>query len=123
MGDAARAETAATGAGIITLVTGALLAGAPRAVARAVGAPGGGPAGTLAAIGVVDLVLAVGLLAGRPRWPWAVARAVATPPTAVATAVLARRHGSRALGAVTVALAVITVADVVTARGLRAADR
>jgi len=36
-------------------------------------------------IGVLDLVLAPGLLAGRPRWPWLSARAVMNVAMAVYT--------------------------------------
>jgi hypothetical protein len=73
-------------AGLATLVIGAALVVAPRRV---------GPLGgirdprTARAIGIVDLALSPGLLAGTPRWPWLAARTVAN----VATATVVARGG------------------------------
>lgn len=117
-----RAETAATGVGLLTLAVGAALTGAPRTTGRAVGVPGGHDAG-LRAVGVADLVIAVGLLAGRPRWPWLAARAAANPPTAYYLLSLARRHDARALRPIAAFIAVATVGDLDSCRVLHAADR
>ncbi|WP_375001040.1 hypothetical protein [Aeromicrobium sp. CTD01-1L150] len=87
-----------------------------------------GPVGRLAeienprvarAIGVTDLVIAPGLLRGRPRWPWLVARTVANGATA---ALLLSSRRPRAL-ATAAALAGLTVADGRAAAVLRRAGR
>lgn len=71
---------------------------------------------TARAIGLVDLALVPGLLAGAPRWPWLTARAAANVGTA---AVLARQGGGTAL-TTAAALAVLTVVDGAAARRLHA---
>lgn len=71
------------------------------------------------AIGVIDVSLAAGLLAGRPRWPWATARAVANVPTAVVFA----RTGTPVGRVVAGVLCVLTLFDAAAARSLRAADQ
>ena len=80
------ARRTATTAGLVTAPTGVALLAAPR-LAGATGLT----AGESRAIGAVDLAIAVGLLAGRPRWPWATARAAAN----VATALVVARTGTR----------------------------
>jgi hypothetical protein len=74
---------------------------------------------TSRAIGAADLVVAIGLLAGRPRWPWAAARAAANVPTAVALA----RAGTPSGRLFAASLVVLTVADAATALTLRAASQ
>lgn len=59
--------------GCVTIVTGAALVAAPGRTAGPLGLEGQDMA--LRAIGVTDLVLVPGLLRGRPRWPWMIARA------------------------------------------------
>jgi hypothetical protein len=59
--------------GVVTLAMGAGLALAPRRSAATLGL-GDHPA-FARTVGAVDLVLAPGLLGGRPRWPWMAARA------------------------------------------------
>ena len=71
--------------GGVTLVAGAALVAAPGRVTAPLGLGGQEPA--MRAIGLSDLVLVPGLLAGRPRWPWMVGRA------ALNLAVAAYLHG------------------------------
>jgi hypothetical protein len=59
--------------GGVTLAVGAGLAAAPQLVTRPLGLEGQETAMRL--VGLADLALVPGLLAGRPRWPWMVARA------------------------------------------------
>ena len=59
--------------GCVTLAAGAALAAAPGSLTGPLGLDGQETA--VRAIGVSDLVLVPGLLRGRPRWPWMVARA------------------------------------------------
>jgi len=70
------------------------------------------------AVGLLDLALVPGLLAGRPRWPWAAARAAAN--LAIAAWCLHRTtndgvHGARRSAA---ALIAVTVVDARLARDL-----
>lgn len=117
-----RAEIAATVVGLVTLGAGAALTAAPAATGRLLGIASGADAG-LRAVGVVDLVIAAGLLGARPRWPWLLARAMANPPTAVYLAALGRRHGARALYPAAAFVAVATAADLQACRDLRAEGR
>jgi hypothetical protein len=60
-------------AGMVTLAIGTGLTVAPSRTAKVLGL---GDRPTLSrTIGLVDLALVPGLLRGRPRWPWMVARA------------------------------------------------
>jgi hypothetical protein len=103
------AQRSATLAGAVTAVTGVVLLAGPRVA----GGAGLTPAESRA-IGATDLAIAAGLLAGRPRWPWASARAAANIPMA---AVLART-GTPAGRALAGALAALTVVDGAAARAL-----
>ena len=107
------AHRSATIAGLVTAPIGAALIAEPR-----LGADAGLDPRTARAIGVADLVVATGLLAGRPRWPWAAARAAANVPTAAALL----RTGSPAGRAVAVALAALTCVDAAAAIALRSAS-
>ncbi|HEY2223196.1 hypothetical protein [Actinomycetospora sp.] len=117
-----RAVTAATGVGLITLGLGAALAVAPRAAGGTLGVPGDADVG-LRVVGIVDLAIAVGLLAARPRWPWLLARAAANPPTAAYLAALGRRHRATRLYPVAAFIAAVTAADLHACLVLRASDR
>ena len=108
------AQRAATSAGLITAPLGMALIAFP-----GVGAVAGVDARTTRVMGATDLALAAGLLAGRPRWPWTAARAVANVPTAV----VCLRTGSPVGRAVAVALAGLTVLDVATAAALLKSSR
>jgi hypothetical protein len=112
-----RPETAhrsATIAGLVTAPIGAALVAEPGLGARA----GLDPL-TARAIGIADLVVAAGLLGGRPRWPWAATRAAANVPTAAA---LVRTRSSAGRG-VAVALAGLTCVDAAAAVALRASSQ
>jgi len=70
-------------------------------------------------IGLSDLALVPGLVAGRPRWPWMAARAALN--LAIAGYLVRTRHaapGTR-LSAVTAGLCLVTAADLRTAAALR----
>lgn len=67
------AEQAATTAGMVTTVAGVALILAPARCGARIGMEH--HAGVLRTIGITDLIVAPGLLAGRPRWPWLLARA------------------------------------------------
>ena len=105
-------------AGYVTLAIGAALVAAPRLVTGPLGLDGQEPA--VRAIGVSDLVLVPGLLRGRPRWPWMLARAALNLGDAAYLRRVAPRSSSPALlsagGGVMVAL---TVVDGATALALR----
>ena len=102
-------------AGVATLAIGSALVVAPRTAG-----PWGGITDPRAAraIGLLDLALAPGLLVGRPRWPWLVARTVANVLTA---SVVVR--GGRSGQATAAALAALTVVDGRAAKVLHAARR
>jgi hypothetical protein len=70
------------------------------------------------AIGLADLVLAVGLHRGRPSWPWLVARAATNPIIAGVALAAGRSRRARLLAA---GLAAATVSDLRTAARLRTA--
>ncbi len=71
--NAVEAHRTATIAAAATTVIGAVLVAAPRRVGALIGleAPT-----ALRVVGASDLALVPGLIAGAPRWPWMVARAV-----------------------------------------------
>ena len=66
-------EDMPTTAGYVTTATGVALVLAPGVAARQMGLAG--QEGPLRLIGLADLVLVPGLLRGKPRWPWMIARA------------------------------------------------
>jgi len=66
-------EDMPTTAGYVTTATGVALVLAPGVAARQMGLAG--QEGPLRLIGAADLVLVPGLLRGKPRWPWMIARA------------------------------------------------
>lgn len=74
-------------------------------------------------VGLIDFAVAVGLLWGRPRWPWLAARAAANPPTAAYLAALGRRSGTKPPIAIAAVILCATVADAGAVRVLRAAKR
>ena len=67
------AERATDAAGVVTIAIGAALTLAPTLTTATLGL--GNQRGQARAIGLADLALGPGLLAGRPRWPWMAARA------------------------------------------------
>ncbi|QIK67751.1 hypothetical protein G7072_16610 [Nocardioides sp. HDW12B] len=109
------ALTTTSGAAVVTIVVGAAMTAAP------------GPVGALCGIddrrlarlvGISDAVCATGLLAGRPRWPWATARAGLN---LVQAAILVRRGTAGTFAAI--ALVGLTVVDGAAARELHRAGR
>ena len=96
--------------GCITAVTGVALVAAPGPVAGPLGLAGREDAARV--IGVSDLVLAAGLLRGRPKWAWMAAR------TAVDAAVAAYLVRTPAKPSAAI-MSAITVADGATAFALR----
>ena len=70
MNPVAARRTAAT-VGVATSVLGATLVWTPDTVARVMGLRHPRP---VRIIGLADLALVPGLIAGRPRWPWMAAR-------------------------------------------------
>ena len=106
--------------GIATLAAGAGLLAAPRLTTRVLGLEGEEAAMRL--LGAADLVLVPGLLAGRPRWPWMVARAALNLGQAAWLADAASRAGSPgpARGGAA-ALVALTAVDGPTAVALRRA--
>lgn len=115
-----RADRAATAVGVVSTAIGAVLLLAPdrtAQVARIHRDTG------LAMIGLADVVIGVGLLAGRPRWPWLLARAAANPPSAYWLARAARRAGTRPALVAAGVITALSAGDLATARTLRAAGR
>lgn len=103
--------------GAVTTAIGGVLAVAP-----------GGPAAFLRlssplgarVIGIADLALVPGLIAGRPRWPWMAGRAalnVAIAAYLLREARLAGGEGGR-LRATAIALLALTVGDIQVTRAL-----
>ena len=113
--DEVAALRASRTAGLATLVIGSALLVYPRRVGALTGID---DPGTARRIGLLDLVLAPGLLVGTPRWPWLAARAVANLGTAV---VLGR--GSWAGRATAASLVAVTLVDGQAARTLHALGR
>ena len=115
-----QAKRAAIGAGVVTLGVGLPLLAAPQRTGEAVGIRAGHG---LRVIGLVDTVLSVGLLWGRPRWPWLTARAAANPPAAAYFAMLGRRSGAKTPIVIAALILGATILDASAARVLRAAER
>jgi hypothetical protein len=98
----------------VSLAAGLACTLAPEATARLAGIDA--TAGVVRAIGVADLVLAVGLHLGRPSWPWLMARAATNPIIAGVSLVSGRSRRARLLAA---GLAIATASDLRTAARLR----
>jgi hypothetical protein len=114
--DAAQATRAATGVGLITAVIGAAIALAP---ARAGQLMRIDDENGLRAIGVADLALVPGLLAGTPRWPWMAARAALNLAMAAYLLDRAREQNAARPRAAAAALGALTVGDSRVAWALR----
>lgn len=84
-------ERLAAAAGVVTLVIGAALTGAPLRTSSAL-ALGASPVGARV-LGLADLALAPGLLRGRPRWPWMAGRALLNVVVAQRFSAASRRAG------------------------------
>ena len=102
-------------AGLATLVIGTALVVAPRRVGALSGLH---DARTARLVGLVDLALSPGLIAGTPRWPWLAARTVANVATAAVTA-----RGGWTGRATAASLLALTALDGQAARTLHAAGR
>jgi hypothetical protein len=105
-------ERVVRAAAVVSGVLGTILLIAPAVVGRALGVDAGRR--VLRAIGAVDLALVPGLVFGRPRWAWLVARAATNPPIAAVVFTSARSVRARVF-----AVGLIGA----TARDLRAAAR
>ncbi|MDQ2727332.1 MAG: hypothetical protein M3Y91_05615 [Actinomycetota bacterium] len=103
-----------------TLVVGAALAALPGPIARLLGA--GRHVAGVRAMGVADLALVPGLLAGRPRWVWAVVRTGLTLVFAGATGCSAVQDRSPRTTVATAGLLALAVQDAIVVSWLRAAD-
>jgi hypothetical protein len=101
-------------AGYATLAIGAALVVAPRVLTKPLGLDGQDRA--VRALGVSDLVLVPGLLAGRPRWPWMVARAAFNLGDAAYLHRVARHDAGAAL------MLALTALDGATALALRRSE-
>lgn len=112
------AEKAAVTVGAATLLIGGALLTAPGRLGPLVGLSS--PASTRV-VGALDLALAPGLLAGRPRWPWLTARAALNVATAAYALRQARDSGTHTTRARAFALLLLaaTVADSTAARASR----
>ena len=107
---------------VVTLGVGAALVIAPRAVGTA-GGLGDRPTAARV-IGLMDLALVPGLLRGRPRWPWMVARALFNlPVAAVFNAEASRAEGHPVARPGRYVMLGLTVMDSVVAGALRGAER
>jgi hypothetical protein len=108
---------AAAFVGTFTAVAGAALLLAPERTGPLIGVTNRTDARIL---GVADLVLVPGLLAGRPRWPWMVARAV----TNLGMAAFTLRRGAlpKRTRLFTVFLCLATAADTRAVLALRSRD-
>ncbi len=107
---------------MVTAGAGAALLVAPCPVAAAMRL-GDRPA-LARTIGIMDLALVPGLLRGRPRWPWMLARAAFNLPVAAAYRTQARRPGGQPVAiAGMAAMLGLTAMDTATAIALRNADR
>jgi uncharacterized protein YjeT (DUF2065 family) len=102
----------------VSLVAGLACTLAPAATARLAGIDA--TSAVVRAIGLVDLALGVGLLVGRPSWPWLLARAASNPAIAAVSLASARSRRARLVAA---GLAVATASDLRTVARLRAAHR
>jgi hypothetical protein len=109
---------AATFVGAFTAVAGVAMLALPERTGALIGVP---DAGHTRLLGVVDLALVPGLLAGRPRWPWLAARAVTN--LGMAAFVLARgdRSANRARAFVA-GLCVATAGDTRATIALRSEE-
>jgi len=83
----------------------------------------GNDARRIRAIGLSDVLIAPGLLAGTPRWPWMAARAAANAAVAAHCRGESRRPGSgrrSTYGAI--GMSALTLIDAAAAATLRAAE-
>ncbi len=99
-----------------TLAVGAVLAGAPKTVARWLRVEQ--HAGGVRRAGLADVALAPALAWGRPRWLWAVVRTAQTLAFAGFAARWAQQYRTRVLRALVALLLLLAVQDAVVARQL-----
>lgn len=114
---AKRGERSATAVGAVTTLAGIALLAFPHAAGPLIGLVDHRYARI---VGLVDLAVAPGLIAGRPRWPWLAARAALNLPTA-ALALHHARHTDRITNARIAAaiLSIAAVGDVLSVRAMR----
>ena len=116
-----QAERAATTAGLVTVVVGVALTLGPARCGQPIGMAD--HPSVMRAIGITDLLVAPGLLAGRPRWPWLLARAALNAGLVAGAMKYRGELGDRnsRVGAGTFAL--LTVVDGAAAATLRSVGR
>jgi len=107
---------------LVTFGAGAALTVAPGKVGPAAGF--GSQRSVALTIGLMDLVLVPGLLRGRPRWPWMLARAAFNLPVAGAFRAEAKRPAGNPIARPGMyAMLALTTMDTVVALALRNAER
>ena len=116
-----RAEQAATTAGVVTVLAGISLTLAPARCGQPIGMED--HPGAMRAIGITDLLVAPGLLAGRPRWPWLLARAALNAGLVAGALNYREDLGDRKSGIGAGTFAVLTVVDGAAAAVLRSVGR
>jgi len=114
-----QAKQAATVAGVVTIVAGAALTVAPARCGKPIGMED--HPGVMRAIGISDLIVAPGLLAARPRWPWLLARAAMNVGLVAGALKYRNELGDRNSRIGVVTFAVLTVVDGAAAAVLRGA--
>ena len=117
--DRAAALRSARAVGWVTLPIGLVLVAAPSHVGRALGL--GDHPRDLRVIGALDLALVPGLLVGRPRRPWLLARVGLNLAVAGYCARLVRDEGSKGAMVGVAAMVAASLADRRTMAALRAA--
>jgi len=116
------AERAAKGAGVVTSLAGPALILAPLRTGPPLGL--GDDVRRIRAIGVSDVLIAAGLLAGAPRWPWMAARAAANAAVAAHCRGESQKRGATresTYGAI--GMTALTLVDAAAAATLRAGGR
>ena len=119
--DVDKAERAAVTAGVATLVAGVAALISPERIGKPIGMKD--HPRLIRAIGISDVVTAPGLLVGRPRWPWMIARAGLNAGIALSAVQYRDALGARnaAIGAAT--FTALIVVDGAAAAALRTAGR
>lgn len=106
---------------VVTLGAGAALTVAPGTVGPAAGF--GNRKSVAVSIGLMDLALVPGLLRGKPRWPWMLARAAFNVPAAGALRAEARRPAGNPMARPGMyAMLALTTMDTIVALALRSAE-
>jgi hypothetical protein len=111
-------ERLSTTAGVVTAIAGFALLRAPDRVGPLIGLAAKRDAQL---VGILDLALSPGLLLGRPRWPWLMARAMSN--VATAAFVLDRASDEASLRNARMFSGIMVLATFADVRALRALRR